>query len=136
MCDESFGELAKEVPFSHHVNSTIVCSISGKIMNEDNQPMVFPGGYVYSREVRRYLCLGDHGIVVRFADTLPCEISIGFGRDGCEERRDCYLSSVRRAMRVFEIEESLRVIAAYINPTHYIQLSSLAHPMLYPPAHS
>lgn len=51
VCDPGFGVLADEVPLSHHVNSTIVCQISGKIMNEDNPPMVFPNGYVYSREV-------------------------------------------------------------------------------------
>ena len=52
-CDEAgLGKLAEEVPWSHHVNSTIVCAITGKIMNEDNQPMAFPNGNVYSREVR------------------------------------------------------------------------------------
>jgi macrophage erythroblast attacher len=51
-CDPWLGKLAEEVPFSHHVNSTIVCRLSGKIMDEDNAPMAFPNGYVYSREVR------------------------------------------------------------------------------------
>ena len=44
------GKLAEEVPFSHHANSTIVCRISGKIMDADNMPMAFPSGHVYSRE--------------------------------------------------------------------------------------
>lgn len=53
ICDSAgLGQLAKEVPWSHHVNSTIVCEISGAIMNEDNPPLVFPNGYVYSTEVR------------------------------------------------------------------------------------
>ena len=52
VCDSSIGKLAEEVPFSHHVNSTIVCRITGKIMDEDNTPMAFPtNGQVYSREV-------------------------------------------------------------------------------------
>ena len=53
ICDEEgLGALAKEVPWSHHVNSTIVCYLSGRIMDEDNPPMVFPDvGYVYSRNV-------------------------------------------------------------------------------------
>jgi len=46
--------LAEEVPLSHHANSTIVCRISGKIMDEDNMPMAFPDGHVYSREVGRF----------------------------------------------------------------------------------
>ena len=53
ICDASLGLLAKEVPFSHHVISTIVCRLTGKIMDENNSPMAFPEhGYVYSREVR------------------------------------------------------------------------------------
>ena len=50
-CDADLGQLAKEVPFSHHVNSTIVCRITGRIMDSDNFPMAFPNGNVYSREV-------------------------------------------------------------------------------------
>ena len=52
VCDHAgLGKLAEEVPWSHHANSTIVCVISGKIMNEDNPPMVFKGsGNVYSRD--------------------------------------------------------------------------------------
>lgn len=56
VCDaQGLGALAKEVPWSHHVNSTIVCVLSGKIMHEDNPPMAFPSGHVYSREVRTRL---------------------------------------------------------------------------------
>lgn len=45
------GKLAMEVPHSHHANSTIVCFITGKIMDEDNMPLAFPDGHVYSKEV-------------------------------------------------------------------------------------
>ena len=54
VCDRWLGKLAEEVPYSHHVISTIVCRESGKIMDEDNPPMAFPDGSVYSREVRLY----------------------------------------------------------------------------------
>ena len=64
------GKLAKEVPYSHHANSTIVCQISGKIMDEDNMPMAFPDGHVYSREVRNLL----------FFYTLPMIIFFGSRR--------------------------------------------------------
>lgn len=54
ICDPDLGKLATEVPFSHHVISTIVCRITGRIMDSDNFPMAFPvNGTVYSREVRR-----------------------------------------------------------------------------------
>lgn len=57
-CNLDLGQLAKEVPFSHHVNSTIVCRITGKIMDADNMPLVFPNGQVYSKEVSRTVCSG------------------------------------------------------------------------------
>ncbi|KAF8842873.1 hypothetical protein BDN67DRAFT_946606 [Paxillus ammoniavirescens] len=50
VCDPSIRTLAEEVPYSHHANSTIVCRLSGRIMDEDNMPMAFPDGHVYSRE--------------------------------------------------------------------------------------
>jgi macrophage erythroblast attacher len=50
-CSKDMGLLAKEVPFSHHVNSTLVCRISGEVMDDINYPMAFPNGYVYSYKV-------------------------------------------------------------------------------------
>jgi macrophage erythroblast attacher len=43
-----FGTLAQTLPYAHHVNSSLVCRISGKIMDESNPPLVLPSGYVYS----------------------------------------------------------------------------------------
>jgi macrophage erythroblast attacher len=50
-CGEDMKVLAAEVPMSHHVNSTIVCRISGAVMDSQNEPMSFPNGYVYSSKV-------------------------------------------------------------------------------------
>jgi macrophage erythroblast attacher len=47
---ETLGKLAQGLPFAHHVNSCLVCRISGEIMNEHNPPLVLPNGYVYSRK--------------------------------------------------------------------------------------
>jgi len=62
-CDADLGVLAQEVPSSHHVNSTIVCQISGKIMDGNNPPMAFPNGYVYSREALEEMAVQHDGIV-------------------------------------------------------------------------
>lgn len=77
VCDPNLGRLAEEVPFSHHVNSTIVCSITGKIMDENNWPMVFPGGHVYSKEVRLLSQLK--------LDSCFINICLGNGRYGSQE---------------------------------------------------
>ncbi|ORY33959.1 CTLH/CRA C-terminal to lish motif domain-domain-containing protein [Naematelia encephala] len=50
-CGPDVKVLAAEVPMSHHVNSTIVCRISGAVMDSDNEPLAFPNGYVYSAKV-------------------------------------------------------------------------------------
>ena len=52
VCDtDGLGMLAREVPWSHHMNSTLICRITGRVMNEDDPPMVLPNGRVYSTSV-------------------------------------------------------------------------------------
>ena len=76
ICDtHGLGLLAKEVPWSHHVNSTIVCPISGKIMDEDNPPMVFPNGYVYSRETMEDMARENGGTVTCPRTNFSCAFS-------------------------------------------------------------
>lgn len=50
-CNKDMRILVKDIPFSHHVNSSLVCRISGQVMDSDNEPMAFPNGYVYSSKV-------------------------------------------------------------------------------------
>ncbi|KAJ7664299.1 CTLH/CRA C-terminal to lish motif domain-containing protein [Mycena rosella] len=70
------GKLAEEVPFSHHVNSTIVCSITGKIMDADNMPLAFPDtGYVYSREAMEEMALRNNGMVTCPRSRATCQLS-------------------------------------------------------------
>jgi len=64
VCDPNISILGKEVPFSHHANSTIVCYLSGKIMDEDNMPMAFPNGYVYSTEALEEMAAKNNGKVI------------------------------------------------------------------------
>ncbi|KAI9341809.1 CTLH/CRA C-terminal to lish motif domain-containing protein [Zopfochytrium polystomum] len=60
---EVFGQLAEKLPNSHHLNSCLVCRISGVIMNEDNPPMVLPNGYVYSQRALEEMAERNGGIV-------------------------------------------------------------------------
>ncbi|KAF4583416.1 GID complex subunit containing RING finger motif [Pleurotus pulmonarius] len=69
------GKLAAEVPFSHHVNSTIVCAITGRIMDADNMPMAFPNGYVYSREVLEDMAAKNRGMVTCPRTGETCQFS-------------------------------------------------------------
>jgi macrophage erythroblast attacher len=52
VCDEKgLGVLAREIPSSQHLNSKLVCALSGITMDDNNPPMAFKNGYVYSRKV-------------------------------------------------------------------------------------
>ncbi|KAG1045497.1 hypothetical protein G6F25_000753 [Rhizopus arrhizus] len=64
VCDsDTLGKLAEKLPLSHHVNSTLVCRISGKIMNEDNPPMLLPNRRVYSQNALNELAAKNDGYV-------------------------------------------------------------------------
>jgi macrophage erythroblast attacher len=52
VCNETLNELATPLPFAHCSQSRLVCSISGKALNEHNQPMMMPNGYVYGEKVK------------------------------------------------------------------------------------
>lgn len=113
VCDSWLGKLAEEVPFSHHVNSTIVCRLSGTIMDEDNAPMAFPNGYVYSREVRSdspsgYFLPSPSNLVFIF--THHVWQKSGFGRDVGSKRRKGQVSSHSGRVRLFKVEEGIHIL--------------------------
>ncbi|WVN88235.1 uncharacterized protein L203_103436 [Cryptococcus depauperatus CBS 7841] len=62
-CDENMRVLASEVPMSHHVNSTIVCRITGEVMDSQNEPMAFPNGYVYSSKALTEMAKRNFNVV-------------------------------------------------------------------------
>ncbi|WVQ99417.1 hypothetical protein IAU59_006551 [Kwoniella sp. CBS 9459] len=62
-CGEYMRVLAKEVPMSHHVNSTIVCRISGQVMDSQNEPLAFPNGYVYSSKALKQMAEANFDVV-------------------------------------------------------------------------
>ncbi|KAJ7634752.1 CTLH/CRA C-terminal to lish motif domain-containing protein [Roridomyces roridus] len=83
VCDGEAGsegrglaKLAEEVPLSHHANSTIVCYITGRIMDADNMPLAFPEtGYVYSREAMEEMSLKNNGMVTCPRSKATCKFS-------------------------------------------------------------
>lgn len=66
LCSSPLCKLGPEVPYSHHVNSTIVCGITGKVVEGDGgeggQLVALVSratgeGHVYSKEVREMSCV-------------------------------------------------------------------------------
>jgi macrophage erythroblast attacher len=62
-CAEDMRVLAKEVPMAHHVNSTLVCAISGDVMDSNNEPMAFPNGSVYSSRALTEMAKNNFDVV-------------------------------------------------------------------------
>lgn len=71
---DTLGVLAEKLPLSHHVNSTIVCRISGEIMNEDNPPMVLPNGMVYSYKALTEMASTSENIITCPRTGATCDV--------------------------------------------------------------
>lgn len=86
MCNEALNELAAPLPFAHCSQSRLVCSISGKPLNEYNQPMMMPNGYVYGEQVGHNLKLYIK-YIFPYAHIRIINIFylIGFGKNGARK---------------------------------------------------
>lgn len=64
VCQTPLNELAAPLPFAHCSQSRLICAMSGKVMNENNHPMMLPNGYVYGEQALRSMALeNDNGDV-------------------------------------------------------------------------
>jgi len=50
VCQPALNTLAVNLPYAHCSQSRLVCHITGRALNENNQPMMLPNGYVYGEE--------------------------------------------------------------------------------------
>eukprot|EP01112_Ceratiomyxa_fruticulosa_P024295 TRINITY_DN984_c0_g1_i1.p1 TRINITY_DN984_c0_g1~~TRINITY_DN984_c0_g1_i1.p1 ORF type:complete len:388 (-),score=65.97 TRINITY_DN984_c0_g1_i1:349-1512(-) len=64
VCQPSFQSLAQELPCSLHSHSSLVCRITGEIMDENNPPMALPNGYVYSKKAMVEMAAKNNGKVI------------------------------------------------------------------------
>ncbi|XP_049778430.1 E3 ubiquitin-protein transferase MAEA [Schistocerca cancellata] len=64
VCQESLNELAMPLPFAHCSQSRLVCAISGLPLNEHNQPMMLPNGYVYGEQALEQMAMENNGQIV------------------------------------------------------------------------
>ena len=66
-CDSTlFGSVAKapEVPWGHHLNSIIVCKITGKVLAGEDTAYALPNGNVYSGEGLEEIAKNKGGKIV------------------------------------------------------------------------
>jgi len=64
VCQTPLNELAAPLPFAHCSQSRLICSMSGKPMNEHNHPLMLPNGYVYGQQALKKMADEYGGNVV------------------------------------------------------------------------
>ena len=64
VCTPFIGDLAAKLPFSSRDASSMVCFISGQIMDENNPPMALPNGYIYSTDSLTKMAEAHQGQVI------------------------------------------------------------------------
>nr|CAD7195077.1 unnamed protein product [Timema douglasi]CAD7411704.1 unnamed protein product [Timema poppensis] len=64
VCQESLNQLASSLPFAHCSQSRLVCTISGLPLNEHNQPMMLPNGYVYGEQSLEQMALDNNSQII------------------------------------------------------------------------
>lgn len=108
VCNEALNKLAAPLPFAHCSQSRLFCSISGKPLNEHNQPMMMPNGYVYGEEVSKsinytkYSSLHTTSIKVIYFQLFlyVCSIVTGVRKNGSRKQRNSDLSKDQRSISV------------------------------------
>lgn len=50
VCHPELNKLAASLPFAHCSQSRLVCSMTGRPLNEHNHPLMLPNGYVYGEQ--------------------------------------------------------------------------------------
>lgn len=59
VCNSTFNKLAESLPYAHCTQSRLICGITGKVMNENNPPLMLPNGHVYGE--RGLQSIAKHG---------------------------------------------------------------------------
>ena len=61
VCSDLLNKLASNLPCAHCSQSRLVCYISGQPLNEHNQPLVLPNGYVYGEQALKAMANDNNG---------------------------------------------------------------------------
>lgn len=64
ICQDNWNQLADPLPFAHCSQSRLFCHISGLPLNEHNQPMILPNGYVYGDRALQKMAQDNNGQII------------------------------------------------------------------------
>ncbi|XP_076265375.1 E3 ubiquitin-protein transferase Katazuke isoform X2 [Rhynchophorus ferrugineus] len=64
VCQDDLNKLADPLPFAHCSQSKLYCHITGLPLNENNQPMMLPNGYIYGEQALELMAKENNGQVI------------------------------------------------------------------------
>ncbi len=64
VCQEPLHQLAHQLPYAHCSQSRLICYISGHPLNEHNQPLMLPNGFVYGEEALAKMAVENEGQII------------------------------------------------------------------------
>ncbi|XP_030764152.1 E3 ubiquitin-protein transferase MAEA isoform X1 [Sitophilus oryzae] len=64
VCQEDLNKLADPLPFAHCSQSRLYCHITGLPLNENNQPMMLPNGYIYGEQALEVMAKENNGQII------------------------------------------------------------------------
>jgi len=64
VCNPSMKKLVNRVPSTHKVVSSLICRITGEVMDEHNPPVSLPNGQVYSEKALKLMSEKDNGKII------------------------------------------------------------------------
>ena len=63
MCSAPGRALAAGLPRAHHGQSSLICRVTGAMMDENNPPLALPNGHVYSLKALHDMAAANDGVI-------------------------------------------------------------------------
>ncbi|XP_018799251.1 PREDICTED: macrophage erythroblast attacher-like [Bactrocera latifrons] len=69
VCQEDFNKIARNLPYSHCVQSRLICRVTGLPLNEHNLPMMLPNGQIFGQLAVPEITREDGAVVCPITNT-------------------------------------------------------------------
>eukprot|EP01016_Furgasonia_blochmanni_P047938 TRINITY_DN7095_c0_g1_i8.p1 TRINITY_DN7095_c0_g1~~TRINITY_DN7095_c0_g1_i8.p1 ORF type:complete len:114 (-),score=0.71 TRINITY_DN7095_c0_g1_i8:160-501(-) len=70
VCHPNFQKLSQPLPYTHKTHSSLICRVTGEVMDEHNPPIALPNQHVYSQKVALSILMILNDLRTRLSTTL------------------------------------------------------------------
>eukprot|EP01016_Furgasonia_blochmanni_P047937 TRINITY_DN7095_c0_g1_i5.p1 TRINITY_DN7095_c0_g1~~TRINITY_DN7095_c0_g1_i5.p1 ORF type:complete len:217 (-),score=27.70 TRINITY_DN7095_c0_g1_i5:110-760(-) len=64
VCHPNFQKLSQPLPYTHKTHSSLICRVTGEVMDEHNPPIALPNQHVYSQKAINDIADSNDGMIV------------------------------------------------------------------------